>query len=167
MLTRENQIIVGIGGHDATCTPGKILRTLALGSCVALIVLDRNTRCIGLVHVALPESELNPEYSKICPGQFADTAVPAILNKMRTVAGSISNANGLIVKLAGGANVADHNNKFNIGKRNVVALNKALWHYNLAPMATDVGGSFSRSVSVYRDNGRIILSSPGKTDWKL
>lgn len=167
MWDRDNQIIVGIGGHAATCSPGKVLRTLALGSCVGLVILDKNTRCIGLVHVALPESELNPEYAKECPGQFADTAVPAILNEMRNVAGSISNANGLIVKLAGGANVADTNNKFNIGKRNVVAINKALWRYNLAPKATDVGGSFSRSVSVYRDNGRIILSSPGKVDWKL
>lgn len=162
-----DKIMLGVGEYGSTVEAGGVVRTLALGSCVAVIFLDRKTRCVGMAHVALPDSKISPERAKERPGHFADTAIPALLAEMEKRAGSVSKGAGLIVKLAGGANVADPNNTFNIGKRNALSIRKVLWKYGLGPVAEDVGGNFSRSVAVYQENGKVILSSPGRSDWEL
>lgn len=162
-----DNLILGVGEYDSMIDPGSILKTLALGSCVAVIMLDRKTRCIGMAHVALPDSKISPDRAKERPGHFADTAIPALLKSMTKRAGSVSKGAGLIIKLAGGANVADPNNTFNIGKRNALAIRKVLWKHGLGPVAEDVGGSFSRSVAVYQETGQVMLSSPGRSDWEI
>jgi chemotaxis protein CheD len=64
-------------------------------------------------------------------------------------------------------NVADPNGTFNIGKRNALAAKKVLWQFGLGAVAEDVGGSHSRTVTLYHDTGRIVLSCPGRPDWEL
>ena len=163
----SQKLILGVGDYGVVSEPGGVVKTLALGSCIAICMLDRKTRCIGMAHVALPDSKISPERAKDNPGHFADTAVPALLAEMKKKAGSVSKGAGLIVKLAGGANVADTNNTFNIGKRNALAIRKVLWQYGLGAVAEDVGGNFSRSVAIHKDTGKVILSSPGRVDWEI
>ena len=159
--------MLGVGEYGATKEPGGIIRTMALGSCVAVMILDRGTRCVGMDHVALPESSVSPDRAKQLPGYFADTGIPALIELMKKTAGSFSKPSNLIVKICGGANVADHNGTFNIGKRNALAVKKVLWQFGLGAIAEDVGGGHSRTVTLYRDSGRIILSCPGRPDWEL
>ncbi|MGL6196829.1 MAG: chemotaxis protein CheD [Thermoguttaceae bacterium] len=166
-VTGPSRLMLGVGDFGATCSPGGVIRTMALGSCIAVMILDRGTRCVGMDHVALPESSVSPDRAKQLPGYFADTGIPALIETMKKVGGSLSKPSNLIVKIAGGANVADPNNTFNIGKRNVLAAKKILWQFGLGPMAEDVGGSHSRTVTLYRDTGRIVLSCPGRPDWEL
>jgi chemotaxis protein CheD len=71
----------------------------------------------------------------------------------------------LIVKLAGGSVIMDPKNTFNIGKRNVLAIKKILWEMGLGARKEDIGGTISRTVSVYVDTGRVVISSPGRDDW--
>jgi chemotaxis protein CheD len=54
-----------------------------------------------------------------------------------------------------------------IGKRNILAVKKILWGYGLAPLAEDVGGSISRTVSVSVKTGEVTLSSPARGQWNL
>jgi len=163
-----NAIVLGVGDLGASAQTGAVIKTYALGSCIAVIVLDRKTRCVGMVHIALPESETSPEKAKTLPGYFADTGIPALFNAMRKAAnGALSQPADLIVKICGGANVSDKNNVFNIGKRNALAIKKILWKYGLAPRAEDTGGDYSRTVAVYQSNGLVELSSPNKPNWKL
>jgi len=166
-LTDPTRLLLGVGEYGATVTNGGVIKTMALGSCIALMILDRGTRCVGMDHIALPESSVSPDRAKQLPGYFADTGIPALIERMKQVGGSFSRPSNLIVKIAGGANVADPNNTFNIGKRNVLAAKKILWQFGLGPMAEDVGGSHSRTVTLYRDTGRIVLSCPGRPDWEL
>lgn len=161
------KILLGIGELGATVVQGGAVRTLALGSCVAVIILDRGTRCVGMDHIALPDSSVAPDRARQLPGYFADTGLPLLFKQMERVAGSLSSPSNLIVKICGGANVADPSNTFNIGKRNALAVKKILWQSGLAPVAEDVGGSFSRTVTVMRDNGKVILTSPGRPDWEI
>lgn len=168
MLTQTpEKLLLGIGHLGATVAEGGIIKTMALGSCIAVMILDRRTRCIAMDHVALPDSSVSPEKAKQLPGYFADTGISALLNEIRRVAGSVSRPTDLIVKLAGGANVADPNNAFNIGKRNALGIKKVLWQHGMGPIAEDLGGFHSRTVTMFRDTGDIVLSSPGKTDWRL
>ncbi|WP_073472954.1 chemotaxis protein CheD [Desulfatibacillum alkenivorans] len=160
------KIFLGLGDMGATRTPGQELRTLALGSCVALIMMDPKARCIAMVHVVLPESSIDPARSQKKPGHFADTAVPALLGEMKKL-GSDNVGKGMIIKLVGGANVMDPNNTFNIGKRNALAIKKALWKFGMGPRAEDIGGRISRSVSVDVDTGKVKITSPGRDGWEL
>ena len=161
-------MVLGVGDLGASAQAGAVIKTYALGSCVALIILDRKTRCVGMAHIALPESKISPEKAQSLPGYFADTAVSALLDEMRKQAGGILSApSDLIVKMCGGANVVDKGETFNIGKRNALAIKKYLWGYGLAPRSDDTGGNFSRTVTLYQSNGVVEISSPNKENWKI
>ena len=73
----------------------------------------------------------------------------------------------MVVKLVGGANVMDKKNFFAIGQRNIKALHGELEKIRIFPMAEDVGGSFSRTVSIQVATGRVYISSPGRDIWEL
>lgn len=74
---------------------------------------------------------------------------------------------GMFVKLAGGASVMGINDTFNIGRRNLQTVRWILAGYGLKVIAEDVEGTISRTVSVLVNTGEVILSSPGRPDWKL
>ncbi len=158
-------VYVGVGEYAACKSAGHVLKTLALGSCVAVILLDVQNRAVGLLHVALPDSSINKKRANDLPGLFADTGIPKLLEDMKKLG---YNGHGkMIVKLVGGASILDPNNMFNIGKRNLLAIRKILWRYQLGAIAEDVEGSISRSVSVDVNTGKVLISSPGRGEWEL
>ena len=160
--------VVGVGEFAVSADPGDVIKTFALGSCVAVVFLHKPSRSVGMIHVALPESKISPDIVAKRPGYFADTGIPAILKAMAALTGTGSNlAKGMVVKMTGGANVMDANNTFNIGKRNILALKKILWPLGMGPVAEDVGGGFSRTVTVAVQNGRVFISCAGKGEWEL
>lgn len=160
------QIILGVGDLGASNRPGEDVKTFALGSCVSVVLLDPKTKTVGMVHVALPESSINKAKSIEKPGYFADTGIPKLLAVMAKF-GCNPKGKGMVVKLCGGANVMDTNDTFQIGKRNALSIKKVLWKYGMGAVAEDLGGNFSRTVTVSVDTGEIILSSPGRPNWKL
>lgn len=159
-------IMLGVGSLDGTSESGTALKTMALGSCVALIMMDPKRKAIGMAHVALPESSTDAVKALAMPGYFADTAVPALLARMARL-GCDPRGQGFIVKLVGGSSIMDVEGLFNIGKRNVLALKKTLWQAKLAAIAEDVGGDFSRTVEVFQESGHIVISSPVKGSWEI
>jgi chemotaxis protein CheD len=159
-------IVLGVGDFAAANQSGDELKTYALGSCVAVIFLDPDAVCVGMDHVALPESSINQERAREKPGCFADTGIPALLELMKKY-GSNGGGPRMIVKLVGGASVMDSNKTFNIGKRNVLAIKKILWRYRMGAVAEHVGGEISRTVTVDVDNGQVLLSSPGRQSWEI
>jgi len=121
-----------------------------------------------MIHIALPDSSISPDKVKERPGYFADTGIPALLRLMNSKGCRIvKGGKGMIVKMAGGANVMDTNNTFNIGKRNALAAKKILWSFGMGPVAEDIGGNHSRTVSVEVKTGKIVLSCHQKGEWKL
>jgi len=156
-------IVVGVGGIAASKTPGEVIKTYALGSCVAMILSDLKTNSVGMVHIALPSSEVNPQKSNLSPGYFADTGIPALIQLMTNL-GSSNNGRGMIVKLVGGANILDANNTFEIGKRNILTIKKILWSKGMGSLAEDVGGSHSRTVSLSVDTKEVRITSFGRKD---
>ncbi|MCB2183631.1 MAG: chemotaxis protein CheD [Desulfobulbaceae bacterium] len=157
-------LYIGIGEFGVTNSPDDVLKTMALGSCVGLIVLEPRSRTVGMAHIALSSSQINPSQAAKQPGRFADTAIPALLN---LVAQRSKTRSGYIIKLAGGAQVASMKDTFNIGKRNILAIKKILWQMKLASVAEDLGGQISRTVTVEVNTGRVIIHSPGRPDWSI
>ena len=159
-------VMIGIGDYGASNTPGDLVKTMALGSCVAVVFLVPKTRCVGMVHVALPDSGIDANKKAARPGHFADTGVPALFEEVCRVGGKVA-IGDIYVKIAGGANVLGASSTFDIGHRNVLAVKKALWTMGTGPMAEDVGANFSRTVTVSLDEGTMTISSPAKGEWSI
>ena len=122
-----------------------------------------------MVHVALPDSSIDTSTRPTSkPGYFADLGIPALIELMQTMGCTPrGKSTGFSVKIAGGANVMRSNDTFQIGKRNILTVKKILWSYGLAPIAEDVGGNISRTVTVDVDTGIVTLSSPAKGKWNI
>ncbi len=159
-------IMLGIGDYAAAKDPGEVIKTMALGSCVAVILLDPATQTAGMVHVALPDSTLNAEKKEKQPGYFADSGIPALLEEMKKH-GVTNGIRDMYVKLVGGANVLQSSMSFDIGKRNILTVKKILWQLGTGPVAEDVGGHISRTVAVSVDTGSVEISCPGKGVWTI
>jgi chemotaxis protein CheD len=161
-----SNIILGVGDFGVSNTPGDVIKTLALGSCVAVVLLEPRTRSVGMVHVALPESSIDRAKALAKPGYFADTGFSALLEAMKRIS-RLQNEKSFLVKMTGGAQVLDPHNTFNIGKRNELALKKILWLHGMGVQAEDVGGHISRSIAADVDTGRVVITSAGRGSWEL
>lgn len=155
-------ILIGLGEYAVSKTPGDVIKTLGLGSCVAVTALHSLSGAIGMVHIVLPESKADPVKSKERPGYFADTAISKMFDELN----ELTNSKGrYIVKMVGGAavlSVNPANDNMNIGKRNVLATKKALWKRGLGALAEDVGGSMSRSVKLVHGTVGLEITQGGK-----
>ena len=159
-------IILGIGHLAASNTPHTQIKTYALGSCVAIILLCPRMRSVGMVHVALAEAQINPGKAATLPGYFADTGLPALLKEMGLLTGRLGPAE-LYAKITGGASLIGTNDTFNIGQRNIRKIKELLAGSGIRLVAEDVGGTISRTVAVATNTGEVEISSPGRPNWKL
>lgn len=157
---------IGIGELAVTNKPGEMIKTMALGSCVGVVIISNVPKVVGMVHVALPDSKIDEKKAKILPGYFADTGIKEMLRKLSNL-GVNGKKNNLTIKIAGGANFIDKNDLFNIGRRNILSVKKYLWKYGLVPRAEDIGGTISRTIWVEANSGKLFLSSPGRGEWEI
>ncbi|MFN3659725.1 MAG: chemotaxis protein CheD [Brevinematales bacterium] len=151
--------IIGIGEWLLSQKPEDVLTTYALGSCVALIAFCRKKHIGAMAHIALPNSSIDPEKARTQPAYFADLAVPLMIEAFQKEG---IQTKEIEIKLVGGAQMLDPNGIFDIGKRNVLEIKKLLWQNMLAPIAEDVGGSISRTVSLAIGEGIVVVSSQNK-----
>jgi chemotaxis protein CheD len=127
------------------------------------MIFDVSKHIAGMAHIALPDSSVDPEKAKRQPGYFADVGVAVMIEEMKKRGATRQH---VWVKLVGGATVMDPNGIFDIGKRNVVAIKRALWRSSLGPIAEDVGGTTSRTVAMNIIDGTIQLSA-GARQWSI
>lgn len=153
---------VGIG--DLWVSQGdEEIKTYALGSCVALVVWDSAIKAGGMVHIALPEGQINLDKAREKPGYFADTGLPVLFSELKKAG---ANRKTCWVKLIGGASILDENNTFDIGRRNALAVKKYLWKIGLTLTAEDIGGTISRTVSLVVPTGELLITN-GNQRWTL
>ena len=156
----KKELICGVGDIVVTNQPDVLVRTFALGSCVAVIFYSPGLKLAGMAHIALPDSKVNPQRARQKPGYYADTAIETLIRKLKKM--GVKKNSQVWIKLIGGANILDKNEKFNIGKRNVLAVKRQLWRYKLGAIAEDVGKDYSRTVTLDMNTGRILITSPGR-----
>lgn len=152
------QVVVGVADGSVSQDPDSMLVTYALGSCIAVMLHDPVAGVSGMVHYMLPESSLSSERSTARPWMFADTGISCLL---RATLEHGADKRRLVVCAAGGAQIMNDNSAFNIGKRNCLALRKALWKCGLTARAEEVGGTLPRTVRMEVATGRVWLQSPG------
>lgn len=157
--------MVGVGDYGVVKTNGDYLKTMALGSCVAVLMYCPINKIAGMVHIALPDSAINKQHAVQRPGYFADTGIAKLISEMKKY-GNICDKRKLIVKIAGGASILDKNNIFNIGGRNISAVRAHLRQGGFILSKQDVGKQISRTVSIDTE-GKISISCPGIGVWEL
>lgn len=150
--------VVGVADMAVAAAPGEVIITHALGSCLGMTVYDPVAGIGGLLHVMMPLSNLNLPKAKSNPFMFVDTGVPAFMTALFDAG---VDRRRMVVKVAGGANVHDGDDRFAIGKRNYTVLKKLLWKNNVLIEAEDTGGSHPRTMSLDIDTGVVTLSTAG------
>jgi len=151
--------VVGVGDGGVSRDPDSVLVTYALGSCVAVMLHDPVAKVGGMLHYMLPESAMSHDKSQSRPWMFADTGIP---NLLQAALANGAEKRRLIIFAAGGAQVMDDNGVFNIGKRNCLALRKALWKIGLVPSAEEIGGTEARTIRLEVGTGRVWLQAGGR-----
>ncbi len=164
---RIGQMILGVGEIGVSNESGKLIKTFALGSCVALNLFSETFEMVGMAHIALATSTTSPEKARLLPGYFADTAVPALISQLRGI-GYRKPTSQLVAKIAGGAQTsADTNNYFKIGEKNIAAVKALLSSLGITLLAEDVGESLSRTVCIQVGSKAVQLSSPERVPWVI
>ncbi len=128
-----------------------------------MVIYDKLQKIAAMMHIALPASDINPDKAEQMPGYFVDTGIPCLLKEMKS---RNSTKRSIWIKLIGGSNIMDTSRRFDIGKRNVLAIKKLLWKYQLGTVAEDIGGEKSRTVSISVNSGEVLISS-GPNKWTL
>lgn len=151
-------LVVGISDCKVSADPGGTLMTYALGSCIAVAVHDPVARVSGLLHFMLPEAALDAAKAQQNPFMFADTGIPRLIN---SAVESGANRRRLVVRIAGGAQILDGHELFQIGRRNYLAARKILWKAGLLVAAEAVGGDVSRTVRLEVPTGKTWIREGG------
>lgn len=149
VLVRVAELQVGTGETE--------LVTIALGSCVAIVLHDPVSRVGGVAHVLLPSPSLIRRTDN--PAKFPSTAVPRLLALM-TEAGA--KPGRVTARLAGGASMfaaLASPGTIHMGERNLIASRQALTAGGVPLVAEAVGGEFGRTVRLRVFDGRLEVHS--------
>lgn len=155
--TDSDRIIVGIGEMNVSDDPEKDIVTYSLGSCLGVTIFDPVAKVGGMIHLVLPDSSIQKNNPQINPYMFVNTGIPRFFKAAYNLGATKSN---IIVKVAGGAEIQQAKNIFNIGARNITSLESILSRNNVSIRKREVGGYISRTVRLNMKTGAVTISSP-------
>lgn len=155
----DEQSVVKVAMADLNvASSSDILRTTGLGSCVGLTLYDPLSKIGGMAHVMLPTSSIARE-GQLNLAKYADTALPALLNKLIDMGASHSR---LVAKMAGGAQMfafAGAGDSMRIGPRNVESCKAGLEQMGIPLIGEDTGGNYGRTVELDCTTGIFTIRS--------
>ena len=154
----EHRVVVGLAELVVSNNPNAVLTTYSLGSCLGVAIYDPVAKVGGLLHAMLPDSTIDSVKAQAFPGMFVDTGLPELFRgacRMR------ADKRRLRIYVAGGAQIMDDNNVFNIGGRNCAALAEFLRRENLQLQAKELGGHANRTMYLAVGSGTMRLKVSG------
>ncbi|MFH1436178.1 MAG: chemotaxis protein CheD [Pseudomonadota bacterium] len=151
------EFTVGIGQITVSGNPG-LLKSLGIGSCVAIALYDRKAGIGALAHIMLPC--IKEAYNKSQPARFADVAVGMMIEEMESRGARVRNVSA---KIFGGANmfprIIPEGSPMNVGKRNVQAVRDELKRNGIRIIAEETGGSVGRSIAFDVSDGSVTVGT--------
>ena len=145
---------IGLAEQKITMAPNKLI-TLALGSCIGLVLYDSAVKIGGMVHIMLPSAM--PGAVVTNRYKFADTAIADLVTLM-CAAGAARPR--IKAKMAGGAHMFKTTSTMdimNVGQRNIAMCKKVLGEQNIAIISEDTGGSNGRSIEFCCESGMLSV----------
>ena len=162
-MTTAAEVMVRMGELAVSRTPGDVLVSIGLGSCIGLCLIDRRRQAVGLAHVMLPTGGPGD-----MPGKFAPSAVPALVAEL-TRLGAVKSS--LEAVLVGGAQMFSFGNagagRLDVGARNKEATREALDAARIPVIADATGGSTGRTVRLFVEEPRVVVKEAGAGEREL
>ena len=161
VLSRPTERVVGVADIKVSATPGERIITYALGSCRGIGIYDPVVGVAGMLHVMLPTGTIDAAKMAEKPAMFVDSGIPILFKECYKLG---AKKERMIVKVAGGAHAgaSEEADRFQIGKRNMIALRKLLWKNGVLVHAHDTGGiQTSRTMWVDVATGDVTLKING------
>jgi chemotaxis protein CheD len=153
---------VGVSDMALSAGAGDLIVTHALGSCIGIAIYDPVACVGGILHYMLPLSTVDAAKAADNPYMFGDTGIPAFFQEAYKLGAKKEN---MRVVMAGGAQVFEKQDFFDIGKRNIVIARKLFWKNNLMIAAEHVGGQIPRTLFLELGSGKTWFTSRGdRTD---
>jgi len=149
--------VVEVG--DCIVAAGSNLATFALGSCIAVTIVDTEVFVAGLLHFKLPDSASDPARAIANPFLFGDTGIRMLLRLAFKLG---VQKRRMRVCLAGGAQTIGDTG-LQIGKQNYLAARKTLWKEGIMVFKEAIGGDASRSISV-TPSGLVVVRASGASE---
>ena len=148
----EADVITVVMGRAGVAHEGTLLRTVGLGSRVAVIIFAPQQRLVGLAHCMLPDREAADDP----PTRFVDTAVPALIDELHSAGGAAPYAAALV---GGACMFPGVSTGFvrDIAGSNLERARAALAAAAVPVRVEDVGGSEGRSVIVDPATQRVMV----------
>lgn len=148
---------VGIAEFRVAQAPA-VLVSYGLGSCLAIVLYDRERRIGGLAHTLLPAP--HPGVAESRPEKFVAGAIRLMLEELLQQGADRA---VLTARIAGGANMFvsqfEVSAEESIGARNVRAARETLHQLAIPLQAEEVGGSNGRTVEFDLDTGLVCVRS--------
>ena len=155
------EVIVKVADWAAERGDG-VLVTLGLGSCVAIMLHDPQTKAGAMAHVLLPSISLSRDITN--KAKFPETAVPLLVERLKVLG---ADPRRLVAKLAGGSSMFSQlvtPGTIQMGERNVLAARSALRAAAIPIVGESVGGDRGRSVRFRVKDGRVEIRSVGASE---
>lgn len=159
--TKGAEKVVGVADMKVSSQAEERLITYALGSCLGIVVYDPIATVAGMLHVMLPTGTIDPAKMQEKPAMFVDSGIPLLFKECYKLG---AKKERMLVKVAGGAHAgaSEADDRFQIGKRNMIALRKLLWKNGVMIHANDTGGvQTSRTMWVDVATGDVTLKING------
>ncbi|WKK81610.1 chemotaxis protein CheD [Marivirga arenosa] len=119
-----------------------------LGSCIGLFLQDRRLKITSGAHIPVVKTCVNTGF----------LSAEEIVYKMFTQLGELgSDLKALRAKVVGGANL--YNSSFEIGKRNIEAINELLLYNKVYIAGQDLGGNVARTVHFVSTTGECHIQT--------
>jgi chemotaxis protein CheD len=133
--------------------PMKML-TMALGSCIGIVLYDKEKKMGALAHVMHPSwKDVSNNSNR---GKFVDTAIELMIS---TLSDSGADVEGLIAKIFGGARMFDHivgsRGIVQIGSANIIAARNELARLGIPIIVERVGGNKGRTIMFDLSDGSV------------
>lgn len=125
------------------------LSAKGVGSCVVVVVMDKEGMTAGIAHVALPSDESSN--SK----KYANNLLDELIEEME---GKGVESEDMRAKIAGGAELFDFSSS--IGRKNIETVETYLEERNVSIAAEDVRGEEGRSVTYNPEKRELEVKKP-------
>ncbi len=158
MKTLENIKTIDVDtGEIRVTSDAIILQSIALGSCVALVLYDRMKKIGGIAHIMLPGKSLTGENSN----KFAENAIYNLLDLIEAQGAVIAS---LEISIVGGANVLQEGD---IPDKVIDSVLGYLMKLDIKLKYMRVGGILRRSVFLHTKTGDVYYTEGNDMHKKL
>ncbi|MFX1573914.1 MAG: chemotaxis protein CheD [Promethearchaeota archaeon] len=163
---RDGVIILPIGHYALVNSKYKSsnvhikISIYGLGSCIALILYDKNNKVGAMSHILLPKADTKKKINY--PHKYADLSVQLLKNELISHGAKIENIRAIIV---GGSKIFDLDENI-IGTNNIEVVKRELKKSDIKIVNEDLGGSSGRVIIFNTHNYSVLVRSSGESEFK-